>query len=157
MKKYSLKHLLESENLAEELEEISGASAAGAYNTPFAFSKNKKGNVKAAESEGYTLAKNDNRNQIKYESTSKLIEGRSRYLNFKESETYKKPSAKISFCIREIKKMIKEVNYLTKIGTKLKEETNSTPDLYWKRSLQDLQEFDSLIEELKRNLVSFRK
>lgn len=136
-------------------------SVAG-YNTPYSFSKNRNGNVKAATTLGMTLAKNDGRWKAKNNKDTNNIneildESRSRYMNFKESDSYKKPSAKVSYVIGQIKKMMKEVNYLTQISSRLKNEAGITPNNYWKRSIMDIQEIENQLKELKKNFIHLKR
>ena len=166
MKNKTLKNLFENgiddsiEDVDNIQSEATGTGAVGGYSTPYAFSKRslKDRAKRAAEESGYEVADtSDKRWQIKFEGRSDIKEGRTRYLNFKESEYYKKPGAKISFCIREIKKMIREINFLTDISSRFKLENEITPELYWKRSVEDLSEVDSLLKELRKKLIRLKK
>jgi hypothetical protein len=148
----------------EELEEMSGGGAAGGGATttasisggmgpprvPAAFSASpaefKKKSKKTAEQLGYKLVKED---------VNVITEAR--YHNFKRDESIKRNESKISYLMYEIKKMLREVNFLTNLGSKLKEETKAKPGGYWKRSKKDIIEIYSAIKEINSKMANLMK
>jgi len=96
------------------------------YNTPKAFIKNTK-SVNDLTDElstvvGYNQVKPSNR------WTVKLNENR--YHNFKNHPAGTRK--KLNICLREIKKCFKNIDFLIKIATKLKDDTGVSSDIYWK-------------------------
>lgn len=132
-------------NVSGTIKEVTGTGAVAGYATPFAFSGNSKGGKakmkKTAEQLGYKLVKE-----------SKLNEAKSRYRNFKDSEDIKKPSAKVSYLVREIKKMLKEVNFLTTLGKRLKMESGVDSQMYWKSVTEDMSRISGQMKEIQNSL-----
>jgi hypothetical protein len=127
-----------SSKLKSVIQEMTSTGAVAGYSTPFAFTKNKNGNVNAAKSvSGYTLVEDD--------STSELV-NEGRYSNFKKHPM--KNEAKISLSLREVNRILKEVESLVNMNTRLKTE-GSISGPYWKRSAQDV----SAIRERTKNIV----
>lgn len=85
-----------------------------------------------------------------------LNEAYSRYKRFKESDTYKQSKSKVSYVMMEVKKMLREVNYLVDISTKLKQESDLTNDKLWNRTEKDLAEINSSIKEIAHKIRKFK-
>jgi len=152
MDKTELKNLIK-EFIREELDEISTTGATPGYNTPNAFSG------KSVKWRGGDLGANSmphpeerKRKEVDDEDPGNLSEAYSKYKRFKESNTYKKHNSKVSFLAMEIKKMLKEVDYLVKISNKLKNEADISPDNLWKRTTRDLQEIGMYSKKISQNI-----
>jgi hypothetical protein len=110
-----IRELLDEKNL----EETSFSSGAGAYNTPFAFTgKGKSGNKKkkevATNSTGY-----------------KIVEGK--YHDYRNDDTLT-PRQKIGRSMREIRDHLTEIDKLTKMNVRLKNEMDVDSRSYWKNT-----------------------
>ena len=74
-----------------------------------------------------------------------------RYRNFKTNSNMKE-HAKISFALREAKKILKEVNFLVNISERLKTELNVDSGMYWKRTSSDLMEIATVMKEINKKI-----
>ena len=117
--------------------EMSATGAVAGYATPYAFSKGGEGNKKAAETVGYKLVK---------EEPEKEVLGEGKYSNYKKHPM--KNEAKISLSLREVNKLLREIENLVNFNSRLKTESkvNGT---YWSRSAKDV----SQIKERTKNIV----
>ena len=111
-----IRELLDEKNL----EETSFSSGAGAYNTPFAFTgKGKSGKKKkkevATNSTGYNVVK----------------EGK--YHDYRNDDTLS-PKQKIGRSMREIRDHLTEIDKLTKMNVRLKNEMDVDSRSYWKNT-----------------------
>ena len=109
----TIKELLDEDGLNE----TSFSGGAGAYNTPFAFTgKGKSGNKKkkevATNSTGY-----------------KIVEGK--YHDYRNDDTLT-PRQKIGRSMREIRDHLTEIDKLTKMNVRLKNEMDVDSRSYWK-------------------------
>jgi len=162
MKLSELKNAIQ-EIIKEKLsvDEMTVTGNVAGYNTPFAFSKNSKGNVKAAEMVGYKLVK-ELIQQVMAEMAleeenkkSDLKEGRGRYYNLRE-HPMKAPS-KVSVMIQEVNKMLKEIEYLTDLNIRLKKESNVGPDMYWKRTNEHFRSINERMKRVSRKLEYLKR
>lgn len=80
-----------------------------------------------------------------------INEARSRYRNFKESDMMKN-HAKISYGIREAKKMLGEVEYLVGICERLKTECGFNTDNLWARTRPDMNEIHNRLKEIAKRI-----
>jgi len=160
MAKITVKQILKE--IEDEINEISTTAGAPGYQTPNAFS-GKEGDEESDRMK--KIAKRSMPDMSDRESnvvdidnpTNQLKEGRSKYYNYRDSKTYKKPASKISFTISQIKKMMTEVEYLTKITTRLKQENDVSASKYWKRSVIDLVEIGDKLDGLVKNIKPLSK
>lgn len=122
------------------LEEMTGTGAVAGYNTPFAFGKNDKKTKKTAEQLGYKLVKED----------EELL-SEARYHNFRNHPM--KEHAKLSLCLREVKKMLREIDFLTNISDKLKLEAGVSSEAYWNTIKErDIPEIYGRLKEIQNKL-----
>ena len=128
-----------------KLNEMTGSGAAGAYSTPFAFSR--RGSVenanKSTKKIGYTTVGPISKKNI----------AESRYHNFKQSDEMRN-HAKISYGLREAKKRLSEIGFLVNICSRLKTECNVDSSSLWKRTAVDIQEIQRQIKEIAVKLKS---
>jgi len=111
-----IRELLDEKNL----EETSFSSGAGSYNTPFAFTgKGKSGKKKkkevATNSTGYNVVK----------------EGK--YHDYRNDDSLT-PKQKIGLSMREIRDHLAEIDKLTKMNVRLKNEMDVDSRSYWKNT-----------------------
>jgi hypothetical protein len=85
---------------------------------------------------------------IKYDKQP-VSEGR--YANFKSSNVMKN-HAKVSYGLREAKKVLSEVEFLVGICERLKLETNVDQSQLWKRSKQDIKEVHSRLKNIAKKI-----
>jgi hypothetical protein len=151
LNKKQLKELIKEIIKEELLDEMSTTGATPGYMTPNAFSG---GKVKWRGGEyGTDSMPNPHErdvDEVDEEDPAKLDEAYSRYRRFKESAAYKKAPSKVSYVVMEIKKMLKEVDYLVNISNKLKQESDVTTDAMWNRTSKDLMEIDQYVQEISR-------
>ena len=137
--------------------ESSTTGAVAGYATPFAFSanKNSKGNEKAAETVGYKLVRELTKEILKEMERTKLTEGRARYLNLREYPM--KNHSKVSYLIQEVNRMLKEIEYITDLNLRLKNETKVGPDQYWKRTSDHFKSINERIRRVCRKLEYLKR
>lgn len=153
-----IKQIIKEEFLEEMTTSAAYAGGEGPIKTPHAFGKKKKRN----ESEtGETprmqkIAKHSmpdrDSNIVDKHHPARVDEARAKYYNFRESSEFKKNSSKVSYVIAEIKKMLKEVDYLAKISNRLKTESDVTSDAYWKKSQKDLTEISAYTRSIAKRM-----
>jgi len=143
MKKSELKSIIKEILQELDLDEISGSGGAGAYSTPGAFSSGasdikRKKKIAAQSMPGGNVISNS--------STLDETLSESRYHNFKKSADMKN-HAKICYSLKEINRMLREVEFLSNINNKLKLEVEVPSTSYWKRTHQDV---NQIMERIKR-------
>jgi hypothetical protein len=167
MKKSILRELVE-----EIMDEMSTSGAAGPYSTPFAFSGGKKDNrhmkkiaadsmpggevigeeIVASVKVSDVLDETDRVNTLNVPDTepdAAITEGR--YHNFKSSNVMKNHS-KVSYGLREAKKILGEIEMLLNLCERLKLETNIDQSQLWKRSKQDIREVHGKLKNIARKI-----
>tara|TARA_B100000315_G_scaffold9146_2_gene9021 strand:+ start:70 stop:510 length:441 start_codon:yes stop_codon:yes gene_type:complete len=128
-----IRELLDEKNL----EETSFSSGAGSYNTPFAFTgKGKSGKKKkkevATNSTGYNVVK----------------EGK--YHDYRNDDSIT-PKQKIGRSMREIRDHLAEIDKLTKMNVRLKNEMDVDSRSYWKNTHKAMRRIsERLIKLAKR-------
>ena len=121
------------------------AGANAGYATPFGFAAgedNRK--MKSIASKSMPGGK------LSDKTNETLLEARGRYFNLRESPMVKQ-DAKVSYLLREIKRMLKEVHLLVDYSKRLKTEEGITPK--WKRSQLDIQEIGRQLKEIHRKIT----
>ena len=117
--------------------ELSATGGVAGYATPYAFATSGKGNKKAAETVGYKLVN---------EEPEKEMIGEGKYANYKNHPM--KNEAKISLSLREVNRLLREIESLVNFNSRLKTET-TVNGAYWSRSAKDV----SQIRERTKNIV----
>ena len=161
MNKSDLKNLIKQilqEELIDEMSTTGGAAGAGSGAIQRKdFWKPGKG-TNPNEDESDAMKKNAkksmppqrNSNIVNEEDPADLNEARSRYKNFKTSEKYKKPHSKLSYAVLEMKKMLREVNFLVDVATRLRTETDVPTSKYWNRTVTDLLEIEKFAKQISK-------
>jgi hypothetical protein len=152
------------EIIDEVIEEMTTSGAAGAYLTPNAFRghHSKKKEAERSMPGGKVVGKDDETDDTTVGENlipivrRELEEGRSRYRNFKESDVMRN-HAKVSYGIREAKKILREVDFLVGICERLKTESGVEPTQYWKRTAQDLVGINSQLKEISKRIKRIGK
>lgn len=152
------------ELVEEVLEEMTGTGAVSGYMTPAAFRGHKSKKKVAARSMpgGTVVGKEETDDTTVGESTEEerlpmvrrgasIMEARSRYRNFKDSDMMKN-HAKISYGINQAKKMLGEVEYLVGICERLKTECGYNTDNLWARTQPDMQEIHRRLKEIAKRI-----
>lgn len=165
------------ELVEEVLEEMTGTAAvggsaadvaagrsAGPIRTPAAFRGHKSKKKAAAhsmpggkvvgkeETDDTTIGEaNENERLPMVRRDLNIMEARSRYRNFKDSDMMKN-HAKISYGIREAKKMLGEVEYLVGICERLKTECGYNTNNLWARTQPDMQEIHRRLKEIAKRI-----
>lgn len=148
------------ELVEEVLEEMSATGAVAGYMTPAAF-RGKKSKKKTAERSmpgGKVVGKEDTDDTTVGEGETltlrrdaHIMEARSRYRNFKESDMMKN-HAKISYGINQAKKMLGEVEYLVGICERLKTECGYSTNNLWARTQPDMKEIHNRLKEIAKRI-----
>ena len=138
---------------------MSTTGGVAGYMTPNAFRghKSKKKEAERSMPGGTVVGKDDETDNttIGEEGLPLLSRGgvmeESRYHNFKKSDAMKN-HAKISYGIREAKKVLKEVEFLIGICERLKSESDVSSDQLWKRTKPDLILINSQLKEIAKRI-----
>ena len=151
------------ELVEEVLEEMTGTGAVAGYMTAAAF-RGKKSKKKSAErsmpggkvvgkedTDDTTIGESENESLPTVRRDLNITEARSRYRNFKDSDLMKN-HAKISYGIREAKKMLGEVEYLVSICERLKTESGYNTDNLWARTKPDMAEINHRLKEIAKRI-----
>lgn len=145
-----------SEEILDEINSVGGpaGAASGDIKTPNAFKKAKGTNPDEKESDTmHAIARrsfSDNGNIVDENDPARVNEARSRYKNFKTSDAYKNSRSKLSYAVLEMKKMMKEVNFLVDVAGKLRLEDDIPTERYWKRTAQDLFEIEQYAKAISK-------
>jgi hypothetical protein len=146
----------------EVMNEMTGTGAVAGYQTKFAFGKGDRtkkiakssmpgGTVVGKKESDETSVEEGDESLPLVRRGAEIMEGRSRYRNFKESDMMKN-HAKISYGIREAKKMLSEVEYLVGICERLKTECGYTNDNLWARTQPDMKEIHGRLKEIAKRI-----
>ena len=151
------------ELVEEVIEEMTTTGAVAGYMTPAAF-RGKKSKKKSAErsmpggkavgkedTDDTTIGESENESLPTVRRDMNITEARSRYKNFKESDMMRN-HAKISYGIREAKKMLREVEYLVSICERLKTECGYSNDNLWTRTKPDMMEINNRLKEIAKRI-----
>jgi hypothetical protein len=143
--------------------DVASGKSAGPIRTPAAFRgyKSKKKSTEKSMPGGKVVGKEDTDDTTIGESENEslptvrrdlnIMESRSRYRNWKESDMMKN-HAKISYGIREAKKMLGEVEYLVSICERLKTECGYTNENLWARTQPDMKEIHNRLKEIAKRI-----
>jgi hypothetical protein len=157
------------EIVEEVMDEMTTSGAAGPYSTPFAFGKNDKHkkDIAARSMPGGKVVGEEIVDSVKVddvvmeadrvntlnvpdtEPDAAITEGR--YHNFKSSNVMKNHS-KVSYGLREAKKILGEVELLLNLCERLKLETGVDQSQLWKRSKQDIREVHGRLKNIARKI-----
>ena len=151
------------ELVEEVMNEMTATGAVAGYMTPAAF-RGKKSKKKSAEKSmpgGKVVGKEDTDDTTVGEGEEVLVrrdvmEGRSRYRNFKESDMMRN-EAKINLAVQEAKKMLGEVEYLLDISERLKSECGFSNDNLYKRTVPNIIKINERLKSIARRLERLRK
>jgi hypothetical protein len=163
MEKEKIKSIIR-EITKEVIDEMTTTGAVAAYQTPYAFQggasdKARKKKLAQRSMPGGKVVKDIYEEVVDYVEVEKALpvvrrglkEGRSRYRNFKESDLMKN-HAKVSYGIRNAKKILREVDFLISICERLKTDESISTDNLWKRTPADLVEISHRIKEIQHKL-----
>lgn len=79
----------------------------------------------------------------------------SRYYNFKNSDIMKNET-KVSFALKEVKKILNEVGFVVSLSKRLKNEMNIPMENCWKSTPKDLKEISKKLLEIHRHISRLR-
>jgi hypothetical protein len=148
------------ELVEEVIEEMTATGAVAGYMTPAAFRghKSKKKSAEKSMPGGKVVGKEDTDDTTVGEGETltlrrdaHIMEARSRYRNFKESDMMKN-HAKISYGINQAKKMLGEVEYLVGICERLKTECGYSTNNLWARTQPDMKEIHNRLKEIAKRI-----
>ena len=150
------------ELVEEVLDEMTGTGAVGGYMTPNAFrgKRSKKASAERSMPGGKVVGKEDEIDGTTVDEENLPILrrglGEGRYNNFKKSDEMKN-HAKISFGIREAKKILREVDFLVSICERLKSEDRIGSQQLWKRTRPDIIAINKQLKEIARRVYRIGK
>jgi hypothetical protein len=127
-----LKETIRTKLREKKIEEENSTASADGYNTPFAFGKDTKGDIKRkvkSAGDAFTFAKSIDEN---------------RWLELKRDET-RTPSQKVSHGIRELKNQLAEIEKFMGWYSKLKSETNLGKADFFKRTENNIRKIKERI------------
>lgn len=145
------------EIVEEVLDEMTGTGAVQGYNVPMAFQggekdKRRKDKLTARSMPGGKLVGDIDEEivaAVNVDDAFHLAEGR--YHNFKHSNVMKN-HAKVSYGLREAKRILGEVEFLVTVCERLKLETGIDQSQLWKRSKQDIREVHGRLKNIARRV-----
>ena len=149
------------ELVQEVLDEMTATGDAQGYATPFAFRghKSKKASAERSMPGGKVVGSEDETDDTTVGETNgnlgiirhggKIAE--SRYSNFKHSDLMKNHS-KISYGIKEAKKILREIDFLVDICGRLKNESGLDNSQLWKSTKPDLVNINRYLKEIARKI-----
>ena len=152
------------ELLEDEIAEISTSTAAGPYQTPFAFAGHGPG-AKAkrdqnATQAGYKLAEDDVQPAMGDDTaddtgaSGPLTEGRYHAWRNDASMT---EAQKIGRTIAEITRQMNEMHRVVNMASRLKTETATPHDRLWKRTAKHVEKMEAKLEAIKECLIELRR
>jgi hypothetical protein len=137
--------------LDDELDEISVAAGAGAYETPYAFGNVSDDNI---EMLGYKRVKT-----VKKESNESdfLKMSKAFHLNEISYKIYKKdntltPAQKINYSIHNINKGLREIENVMNRNVRLRQEMGIDTSVYWKPSREKLSKISERLIRVSKQL-----
>ena len=148
------------ELVEEVLDEMTSTGAVGGYMTPAAFRghKSKKKTAERSMPGGKVVGNEDTDDttvgegeRLTVRRDVDIMEGRSRYRNFKESDMMKN-HAKISYGINQAKQMLGQVEYLVELCAKLKTECGYSTQNLWARTQPDMKEIHARLKEIAKKI-----
>ena len=153
------------ELVEEVIEEMTSTGAVAGYQTPAAFRghKSKKKSAEYSMPGGKVVGKEDTDDTTVGEGETLtlrrdigIMEGRSRYRNFKDSDMMRNES-KINLAVQETKKMLREINFLLSLTERLKTESGISKNNYLSRTIPNLAEIGRQIKEIANRINRIRK
>ena len=151
VKKLVLEVLIEN----KKLEELTATSSIDGYQTPFAFSKartekehikNMKSNAEVFDYETSDEEKNN---------TISMNEGKSLYHLFRDHSDLS-PSQKVGVTVREINKLMTEIEKLINVSTRFKSEKQVNSSALWKTTNRYLEKLDEKIKRIAYKLKELK-
>jgi hypothetical protein len=145
----------------DSLEEINTTGNADGYMTPHAFAGDDedthKTNIKdKAEVFDYKSTDNEKKNTVtEFSAANTLKESKSLYHRYRDADDMK-PRQKIGISIREINRLLGDVEKLVNINSRFKSELNVPSDGYWKRTKKQLAKVDERLVRISRKIRNMR-
>ncbi len=133
----------------------------GPPKTPHAFAgsdedSHKKKIKDAAEVFDYKSTENEKKNTVtEFSALNTLKEGKSLYHRYRDADDMK-PRQKIGISIREINRLLGDVEKLVNINSRFKSELNVPSDGYWKRTKKQLAKVDERLIRISRKIRNMR-
>ena len=146
------------EEQEDSLEEINATGnidgGEGPPKTPYAFDDEAEGghkkNIKStAEVFDFKSTENEKKNTVS------LKEGKSLYHRYRDADDMK-PRQKIGISIREINRLLGDVEKLVNINARFKSELNVPSDGYWKRTKKQMAKVDERLIRISRKIRNMR-
>lgn len=153
------------ELVEETIEEMSVTGGVTGYATPNAFrgKRSKTASTERSMPGGKVVGKEDETDDTtineKGEERLPILRkglGEGRYNNFKKSDEMKN-HAKISYGIREAKRILREVDFLVGICERLKSEGSVGSDQLWKRTKPDMMAINKQLKEIAKRVYRIGK
>lgn len=138
------------DELDKEVEEASVSAGAGPYNTKYAFSGKKKKDKKEYEKvAGYTESK-------EVSLFKKIMLGEGSYREYKKDETISNKK-KVNLAIKEVSRMMFEIEKIVNQNIKLKTETGIDSNKYWKSTHSRLNKISERMIKVSNKIKNLRQ
>lgn len=138
----------------EDLNEINTTSNIDGYQTPHAFSGTDEDDHKKkikSKAEVFDYKSTDN----KKNNTIKISEGKSLFHLFRDHKDFS-PEQKVGVTVREINKLVTEIEKLLTISSRFKSEVNVRNDNLWKTTNRYLLKIDEKIKRISHKIKELR-
>lgn len=150
--------LLSDEDTKNSVSEINATSnidgGAGPPRTPFAFDDDdEEGHAENIKSKSEVFDFKTTKNNK--ENTVKLNEGKSLYHIFRDHNDYT-PKQKVGVAIREVNKLLNDVDKIIGVSSQFKIETNIDSKTYWKTTVKHLLKIEDKLSRLSRKIKEMR-
>ena len=145
----------ESDEDQDSIEELISTANADGYQTPYAFDddaseEDHEKNIKdKAEVFDYKSTNNEGNNTVI------LQEGKSLFHMFRDHPDYS-PEQKVGVTIREVNKLLNEIEKLLRVSSRYKVEANLETDKFWKTTNRYLSSIDEKIFRISRKVKEIR-
>lgn len=154
-----IKELIRQELSRQEgLEEMSGTSSVGPISTPKCFTPGgrKPKVTPVLRRMGYTPTGVEEETLTEHlKKAETLIEVATRYTRLKEHP--RKNHSKISLIVQEIIKMLRDVEFLAKVGSRLKADVDVPKEDLWKRTEMRIAEIREKLKSIGSKLKTFER
>ena len=136
----------------DDVTEMTGTASIDGYQTPFAFDDE--------DEEGHASKIKDTAEVFDFETTTNeksntVAEGRSLYHLYRDHPDMN-PRQKIGVTIREVNKMLVEVEKLIKVSSKFKAESDVGNESYWKTTTRYLDKLDTRLQRIAEKVRELR-
>ena len=144
----------EWEEEQDSIEEMNTTGNIAGYQTPHAFDdEDEEGHAKKIKDKAEVFDFKSTTNGK--ENTVKLNEGKSLYHIFRDHPDYS-PEQKVGVTVREVNKLLTEIEKLLRVSSRFKSEANLKTDKFWKTTTRYMSSIDEKIFRISRKIKEIR-